>query len=262
MFGTEYFSACRVQNAFVQAALSAGGYGDMLKSIYDTDNDGVVDNAENSDTVDGLHKTDIFAFKGIVGSGYITDFNNALEVGIYTITDLTGVLNIPPDGPSYGILEVGIASQGMYKVQKFYSVRGDVNMPIWIRMGNESFWGPWERIPKFSEILKSKSAFAGDFNNCRETGMYSINDFAGCSNYPPNAYSYGTLIVFNGSATADTYAIGQMYLSHGNSEIWYRGGYGGSGWQGWTKSYNQYSISKGTANPSGGQDGDIYLQYV
>jgi parallel beta-helix repeat protein len=30
---------------FVQNALSAGGYGDMSKAIYDTDNDGVVDNA-------------------------------------------------------------------------------------------------------------------------------------------------------------------------------------------------------------------------
>ena len=32
--------------AFVQSALSSGGYGDMLKTIYDTDNDGIVDNAE------------------------------------------------------------------------------------------------------------------------------------------------------------------------------------------------------------------------
>lgn len=31
--------------AFVQSALSSGGYGDMLKTIYDTDNDGKVDNA-------------------------------------------------------------------------------------------------------------------------------------------------------------------------------------------------------------------------
>jgi hypothetical protein len=32
--------------AFVQSALSAGGYGDMLKSVYDTNGNGIVDNAE------------------------------------------------------------------------------------------------------------------------------------------------------------------------------------------------------------------------
>jgi len=37
--------------AFVQASLSAGGYGDMLKSVYDTTGNGVVDNAEK---VNGL----------------------------------------------------------------------------------------------------------------------------------------------------------------------------------------------------------------
>lgn len=35
--------------AFVQNALSAGGYGDMLKSQYDTDSDGIVDRAETAD---------------------------------------------------------------------------------------------------------------------------------------------------------------------------------------------------------------------
>ena len=35
--------------AFVQNALSAGGYGDMLRSQYDTDSDGIVDRAETAD---------------------------------------------------------------------------------------------------------------------------------------------------------------------------------------------------------------------
>ena len=34
---------------FVQNALSAGGYGDMLRSQYDTDSDGIVDRAETAD---------------------------------------------------------------------------------------------------------------------------------------------------------------------------------------------------------------------
>jgi hypothetical protein len=40
--------------AFVQAALGAGGYGDMMKSTYDTTNNGIVDNAEK---VGGLKLT-------------------------------------------------------------------------------------------------------------------------------------------------------------------------------------------------------------
>ena len=40
--------------AFVQGALSSGGYGDMLKSVYDSDSDGKVNSAVNSDKVNGL----------------------------------------------------------------------------------------------------------------------------------------------------------------------------------------------------------------
>ncbi|RAK21153.1 hypothetical protein B0I26_103105 [Anoxybacillus vitaminiphilus] len=41
-----------------QLLLAAQSVGDMLKSIYDTDNDGAVDQAENADTVDGKHAAD------------------------------------------------------------------------------------------------------------------------------------------------------------------------------------------------------------
>lgn len=42
--------------AFKQYLVASGdGIGDMLKSVYDTDNDGVVESADNADTVDGKH---------------------------------------------------------------------------------------------------------------------------------------------------------------------------------------------------------------
>lgn len=36
-----------------------GGGGDMTKAVYDTDNDGKVDQAENADTVDNKHLSDL-----------------------------------------------------------------------------------------------------------------------------------------------------------------------------------------------------------
>jgi len=43
---------------YVDDNLSSAGYGDMLKAVYDPDNDGRVEQAENADTVDGLHASD------------------------------------------------------------------------------------------------------------------------------------------------------------------------------------------------------------
>lgn len=41
--------------AFVQQELGAGGYGDMLKSVYDTGDNGIVDNAEKLDNHDSTY---------------------------------------------------------------------------------------------------------------------------------------------------------------------------------------------------------------
>jgi len=40
---------------------STGGGGDMTKAVYDTNDDGVVESADNADTVDGIHAADIDA---------------------------------------------------------------------------------------------------------------------------------------------------------------------------------------------------------
>jgi len=51
MFAVEH----NVPRGTHRAGAAGSGVGDMLKSVYDTDNDGMVDQAENADTVDGKH---------------------------------------------------------------------------------------------------------------------------------------------------------------------------------------------------------------
>lgn len=63
---------------------SASSLGDMLKSIYDTDNDGVVDSAENADTVDGKHASDFALSTHDHDSSY-------MKKGPITWNDLEGV---------------------------------------------------------------------------------------------------------------------------------------------------------------------------
>lgn len=86
---------------FVQNALSAGGYGDMLKSQYDTDSDGIVDRAE---TADKLTKARTISLTGDVtgsanfdGSGNIsinaTVADNSHNHTISNITNLQTELN-------------------------------------------------------------------------------------------------------------------------------------------------------------------------
>ena len=65
--------------AFVQNALSAGGYGDMLKSQYDTDSDGIVDRAE---TADKLTTARTISLSGdIVGNA---TFDGSADISINT----------------------------------------------------------------------------------------------------------------------------------------------------------------------------------
>ena len=51
-----------------KAGIAAAGTGDMLKSVYDTNNDGKVDQAENADMVDGKHASNFL--EGIFDAGY------------------------------------------------------------------------------------------------------------------------------------------------------------------------------------------------
>ena len=64
MFSVEH----NVPRGTHKAAVAGSGDGDMLKSIYDTNNDGKVDQAGNADVVDGKHASDFL--EGIYDVSY------------------------------------------------------------------------------------------------------------------------------------------------------------------------------------------------
>jgi hypothetical protein len=61
---------------FVQNTLSAGGYGDMLKSQYDTNNNGIVDRAEVADSILWTNITNKPTFANVATSGSYNDLTD------------------------------------------------------------------------------------------------------------------------------------------------------------------------------------------
>jgi hypothetical protein len=73
----------------------------------------------------------------------------------------------------------------------------------------------------------------GDWDNYRRPGMYTVDELtADKSNYPAGAYAWGTLVVFRG-CSGDSRGVGQLYLSHGGSQMFYRGGFTTGRWDSW-----------------------------
>jgi hypothetical protein len=64
MFSVEH----NVPRGTHKVGAAGSGGGDMLKSIYDTDDDGKVDQARNADTVDNKHASDFL--EGTYDAGY------------------------------------------------------------------------------------------------------------------------------------------------------------------------------------------------
>ncbi len=117
--------------------ISNAGYGDMLKSVYDTNNDGIVDNA---DKLDGKHATE-FAYSGI-GSA---DLNTITQSGMYRIN--SGNSNAP-SGVDYGqLLVVHGSADTITQIVTDYS-----SGSIYWRSGNPpslgggGTWGTWRKI--------------------------------------------------------------------------------------------------------------------
>lgn len=126
-----------------QDKLGAAGYGDMVKSVYDADNDGVVDRAKTADTVGGRSALSFaYSERNDVGS---VDLNTIIQSGMYR---LGGTLLNAPTGVTYGQL---IVSRGggdtIAQIVTDYSSNN-----IYWRSGNppdvggSGAWGAWRFI--------------------------------------------------------------------------------------------------------------------
>lgn len=127
---------------FVQSSLSAGGYGDMLKSQYDTDNDGIVDKAES------LVCKDIFRFFA----------SSSSTVGWWKLGTLQG----NSSGPRFGIRLLG---KNGWNDQNFGGealISGSFNYP---GSGSTALWAGCT----YYELFGSNSVIS-DFALVRQSG--------------------------------------------------------------------------------------------
>ncbi|WEL19805.1 beta strand repeat-containing protein [Candidatus Nanohalococcus occultus] len=91
---------------------------------------------------------------------------------------------------------------------------------------------------QLNDILNDKNTQVEntDWNTLTEPGMYGVSISSGLNsslNQPSSAYSYGHLIVTEGSGNQ---GIMQMYVSHHTSDngaLWIRSGWSNGGWDSW-----------------------------
>ncbi|AQS09693.1 hypothetical protein CLOBY_18240 [Clostridium saccharobutylicum] len=136
--------------------ISKAGYGDMLKSTYDKNGDGIVD---DSDKLDGKHATDFFCSMGEISN--TVDWNTITIPGCYKVQMVSWgtVSNTHSPGanfPSlytYGLLKVysTSVSSELRIIQEYYPHGGSDLTPR-IRMHNSndwtSGWNNWTKITK------------------------------------------------------------------------------------------------------------------
>ncbi len=107
----------------------AAGAGDMLKSVYDNNNNGTIDNAE---ALSGVAIADVNAYKGD-----FTDADSQIVEGLYECSNGS---NVPETG--VGLLNVSpLKTSGGYVAQWFYSF---VTQAYYTRDYNGTLWSAWE----------------------------------------------------------------------------------------------------------------------
>lgn len=125
------------QNICINGSTSSG---DMLKSIYDTNDNGMVDKAESSNSLGGKAASE-FACNAIGGS----DLNTIIQSGMYRINSS---LSNAPTGIEYGqLIVVHGGGDSITQIVTDYSSRN-----IYWRSGNpkdvsgSGSWGVWRRL--------------------------------------------------------------------------------------------------------------------
>ncbi|WP_242960824.1 pyocin knob domain-containing protein [Clostridium peptidivorans] len=194
-----------------QSELGNAGYGDMLKSTYDTDNDGIVDWAEKIEWSGvqnkpptyppSTHNHDTLYIQKNLAP--VSDFNNALTEGEMQIASPTSLLNAPYPGNMYGKLRIYVSDGGTHNNSSnwIWQYFDDTSSGSYTRFKvNGSAWTAWRRIDAgafapsgygLGTYLSTVSVT--NSNDATMTGMYWVS--SSDANKPPGVIADGLLIV-------------------------------------------------------------------
>jgi hypothetical protein len=245
---------------FVQSAMVGVGAGDMAKSVYDTNNDGIVD---NSDKLDGKHASEFFYANA---PQVQVDPNSAVD----GVSWFNGSVNAPPFFPSD---KSGTLYQrswdSTYITQFAISLHSQM---IAVRTKTGGTWNSWSKVwndvndgsgsgldADLLDGIDSTGFFKranlggnGNANTVLTQGSYRID--AGWTNMPAEAGAYGSLTVFGG--VSDT--CNQIYCDYSLNRMWMRGSWNyGANWTAWRQLTSKY----GTTIPTSLGEGEVYYVY-
>lgn len=152
-----YYTETEADSKFAtKDEISTAGYGDMLKSVYDKNGDGVIDNA---DTVDGKHASDFApSGYGLGGKGQrlntSTDLNNIIANGWY---DVQNPVNGPYTSGWFNFMVICSGDQS-YLTQLGFGMTVNIGH-VYIRTKSGSSWSAW--IELYSNSVKPSASDVG-----------------------------------------------------------------------------------------------------
>ncbi|CUU46995.1 pyocin knob domain-containing protein [Clostridium beijerinckii] len=152
-----YYTETEADSKFAtKDEISTAGYGDMMKSAYDKNGDGVIDNA---DTVDGKHASDFApSGYGLGGKGQrlntSTDLNNIIANGWY---DVQNPVNGPYTSGWFNFMVICSGDQS-YLTQLGFGMTVNIGH-VYIRTKSGSSWSAW--IELYSNSVKPRASDVG-----------------------------------------------------------------------------------------------------
>ncbi|WP_243121036.1 pyocin knob domain-containing protein [Clostridium autoethanogenum] len=144
-----YYTESECDNKYAtKTEISNAGYGDMLKSIYDKDNNGKIDKSEyadsagNSDTVDEKHAADFVPNVTDISN---TDLNNLLTTGFYQGCTVT---NAPSNGWYYFVVIKYQGTGWCIQYATGFGSGSTNNAPnnIYMRVMRGGSWDGWTKV--------------------------------------------------------------------------------------------------------------------
>ncbi len=203
----------------VTDAMANAGYGDMLKSVYDTNNNGTVDNAEmlgNKPPTYYGKESNEFKFMGVLSGN--ANFN-VISTAASQMWQIANITNPPAGLTGYGILFSHTANT--YTIQHMIDTSGNEAM----RFYQGTSWTTWQQPMKYFKQLSG----ADTLNNYNVNAMYMLANVT--STGITGFGSYGMLRVESYRPTSGNPYIKQVVCDT-NNQKWERV-FNGTSWTAW-----------------------------